>query len=432
MDGLCRVTLRDEWRNFVTNPDRAGRHLANLGKSITAAVDASIDPEVLADFLGKLPNGEDDITLIASIIDLASGGYEDFCTRQLPPLLDSLSNEKVGEHAIVGPMLRGNTRWDLTTLGRLSGRLLPTQFVTRLPQRSFALPENALVRWLVEDITRMISWIETRIGSKALLPQFAGIRDRCGEALRHQWFREVPPPRWLEVSMRLAAQRQRLPAYRQAERLAARRQGYLNRDRAARWQYIIELLAVDWLAPISDDDLFELYALVLVLDILERDLGLNRPTQYGLSVPGRDHIALFESGTSRVRVFFDQSPASVLAYPSYQLAILAAHDGVRGVPRRPDLVVVHDGPPGRRVAFVEVKKTADGGYISDSVYKALGYLSDFRAIWEASPSKPNIVVLFPETIGPKVTTKIADQEVILASSFDRQTVATALRIGLGL
>ena len=426
------MTLREEWRDFVTDPGRAGRHLTNLGKSVAATAGPPLDPAVLENFLGKLSDGEDDIALVAGIVDLASGGYDDFCTRQLPPLLDSLANEKIDEVALVGPVLRGNTRWDLTTLGRLSGRLLPTQFITRLPQRSFALPENALVRWLIEDITKTIAWIEKRIGSKALLPQLASIRDGCDEALRHQWFREVAPPRWLDAPMRLAAQRQRLPAYRRAAGLAVRRQGYQNRDRSARWRHVVELLAVNWLAPLSDDDLFELYALVFVLDVLERDLGLNTPSQYGLAAPGRGHIALFDNGANKVRVFFDQSPSSVLSYPSYQLAILAAHDGVRGVPRRPDLVVVNDRPDGRFVMFVEVKKTADSGYISDSIYKALGYLSDFRAIWEASPSNPKIVVLFPENIIPKAATKIVEQEVILASSFDRRTAATALRVGLNL
>ena len=94
--------------------------------------------------------------------------------------------------------------------------------------------------------------------------------------------------------------------------------------------------------------------------------------------------------------------------------------------------MVCDGEQGRRVAFVEVKKTADSSYISDSVYKALGYLSDFRTIWAGIPSNPKIVVLFPEAIAPKAATNIAEQEVILASSADRATVSAALRAGLGL
>jgi len=426
------VIAREEWHSFVTDPARAGRHLSNIGKSVGHSSATPVEPSVLAEFLERLSNSDASVELIASIVDLTSSDYIDFCTRQLPPLLDSLANEKVGETAVVGPMLRGNTRWDLTAIGRTSGRLLPTQFVTRLPQRSFALPENALVRWLVDDLTRTVKLVESSIGSKALLPQLSIIREGCEEALRHQWFREVPPPHWLDSPMRLAAQRQRLPAYRLASVLATRRQRYSQRDRTSRWRHILELLAVNWLAPVSDDDLLELFALVMVLDLLEHELGLGAPTQYGLAAPGRDHIALFTAGAGSIRVYFDQSPVSVLGCKSYQLKILDAHDGVRGVGRRPDVMLVHDSPAGRRVIFVEVKKTADGSYISDSVYKALGYISDFRDLWGAETMNPKIVVLFPEGIAPRVQSSIGNQEVVLASAFDRTSLVSSLRASLGL
>jgi hypothetical protein len=93
-------------------------------------------------------------------------------------------------------------------------------------------------------------------------------------------------------------------------------------------------------------------------------------------------------------------------------------------------MVVHDSPAGRRIVFVEVKKTADGSYISDSVYKALGYISDFRDLWGTHSSNPKIVVLFPEGIGLKQTALVEDQEVVLASAFDRSSLQAALRSGL--
>jgi hypothetical protein len=425
------VSLRQQWRDFIADPGRAGRHLANLGTGIEASVGDAIEQEVLAAFLAKLSRGTDDIALLAGVVDLLSGGYAEFCARQLPQLLDSLANERVGENAVVGPALRGNTRWDLTTIGRLSGRLSPVQFVSRLPVRSFALPENGLVRWLVEELSGTVAWIERRVGSQSLPRELAGIRDGCEEALRHQWFREVPAPTLLDAHMRSSAQRQRLPAYRRAAALAGRRQRYRERDRAARWRNILDLLASDWLSPVSDDDIFELYALVLVLDLLERDLGLGSPTQLGLAAPRREHIALFEAGEARVRVFFDQSPQAILGIPSYQMAILDAHDGVQGAPRRPDVMIVHESAEHRRVMFLEVKRTSDTGYISDSVYKALGYILDFREIWSSHPSNPKIIVLFPEYIAPKSNVDLAQQEVVLASSFSRVVIATGLRLGLG-
>lgn len=426
------MSLYQQWRDFVCDPKRAGRHLTNTGRSVSPGEAPPIVDAVLQDFLRKLGGGEADVSLLASIIDLSVGDYHEFCTRLLPSLLDALANERAGANAVVGPAMRGAVRWDQTLIGRQSGRLLPTQFVTRLPVRSFTLPENQLVRWLVESVVRTVSFVERRLGSRSLPLRFAAMRDGCDEALQHEWFRQVPPPTVLEPRMRLAAGRNRLPGYRAAAGLAARRERYQARDRSARWQHSLDLLAANWLEPISPDDLLELYCLVLVLDVLEHDLKLNAPIQYGLAAAGRDHVAMFESGGTAVRVFFDQSPHATLGYSSYQLAILAAHEGMRGVSRRPDVVVVRDGADGRRVCFIEVKKTADSSYISDSVYKALGYISDYRAIWGGTTSNPKVVLIFPEDIGPKPGMNFSSHEVVMASSMDRATLGAALRSALRL
>jgi hypothetical protein len=426
------MSLRQQWRDFVCDPQRAGRHLANTGRSVSLGTAASIEDPVLQDFLRKLHGGDEDITLLASIIDLAAGGYQEFCTLLLPPLLNSLANERTGEDAIVGPVMRGAVRWDRTTIGRMSGRLSPAQFVSRLPVRSFAVPENALVRWLVESLVLTVSLVERRVGSGSLPKAFAAMRDGCDEALRHEWFRQVPPPTSLEPWMRLTAQRNRSPGYRVAASLAVRRERYQTHNRSVRWQHTLELLAANWLEPISPDDLLELYAVVLVLDVLESDLGLAAPAEYGLATAGRDHVARFESAAGTVRVFFDQSPHVTMGYASYHLSILDAHQGIRGVSRRPDVVVVRDSPQGRRVCFIEVKQTADSSYTSDSVYKALGYISDYRAIWNQAPSNPKVVLLFPEDIHPRTGMDFAAQEVVMVSSLDRATVAAAIRSALAL
>src|SRR5438876_570575 len=112
MDVFRPMTLRQQWRDFITHPNHAGRHLTSLGKSIEAAEAAPISLAALEDFLVKLAGGTEDVDLLAGAVDLVCGGYADFCTRQLPPLLDSLLSERLGENAIVGPGLRGNTRWD--------------------------------------------------------------------------------------------------------------------------------------------------------------------------------------------------------------------------------------------------------------------------------------------------------------------------------
>jgi hypothetical protein len=173
-------------------------------------------------------------------------------------------------------------------------------------------------------------------------------------------------------------------------------------------------------------------ALTLVLDLLEEESGLGAPREFGLAISGRAHIARFDKGASTVRVFFDQSPVGFLDAQSVQLDILGAHIGVRAVPRRPDIVVVHDQGDHRRVIFVEVKKSADAGYLSDSVYKAFGYIADFQAIWSKFASNPKVVLLAPEDVALKSGIGAGDLSVVLVSSMNRDGLRECLHAGLGL
>jgi hypothetical protein len=430
MDGLCSLSLRQQWRDFVVSPQRSGRHLASIGAAVAADIAPIIDDPVICEFLTRLADGPSSVEFLAGIVDLLGHEYGLFCTRELPTLLDSLANDNVSTNAIVGPALRGNTRWDLTYSGRLSGRVSPVQFVTRLPVRNFSLPENQLVRWLVADLSLAVSSIEARLGSSSVPASLRVIRDACTEATKHPWFKDVVPPRVLDVHMQTSALRRRLPAYRTAATLAQRRSGFTSRDRIVRWKHIVTLLSANWLSPVSDDDLFELYVLTFVLDLLQHECGFGLPVQFGLNAAGRTHIARFEKGESSVHVFFDQSPTKFLEARSVQLELLDAHEGVRPVPRRPDIVVVHNSGSVRRVLFVEVKRSTDGSYVSDSIYKAFGYLTDFADLWSSSAANPKVALIVPENVSLKTSKNVHDIEVVLVSSMDRKALAGAIQAAL--
>lgn len=201
------MSLSQQWKEFVLDPRRAGRYLSNIGASVEAEQGPAIDPTVVQHFLDALSAGSADVWFLGSVVDLLSASYASFCTQALPSLLDSLSNEHVGENAVVGPAVRGNVRWDLTATARQSGRISPVQFVTRLPARSFVLPENQLVRWLVDSLERSVREVEERIGSKGLPRQLRMIRDGCREANKHPWFKDVPSPRSPEPNMITSALR---------------------------------------------------------------------------------------------------------------------------------------------------------------------------------------------------------------------------------
>lgn len=415
---------REAWREFICSPDRAGRHLSSIGRGVTGATSDAIDLAVLQSFLDKLSDSTDDVRLLGSTVDLISGGYTAFAKGPLHRILDALSNEMLSQEQIVGPGLRGNPRWDRTILQRMAGTLSPVHYVSRTSHRSFDLPENQLLSWLVDDLRRTVAVVEQRVGTAALHAHLQALRDDCELARRHHWFGDIDAPLRLTQEMIAAASRHRRPEYRAAAALARRRFEIETSDHHAWWYTMLSLLAVNWLEPVSDDDLFELYVLVLTLDVLTDELGFGQPVEYGLVTSRRGHIALFENEHQKVQVYFDQTPAAVFGIPTEYGQVLAQHRGLSGGERRPDILVVAEREGETRLVLVEMKKSADGRYLSDSVYKMFAYLYDFRGTAGTGRTvKALLVVPGGVSAAPGAP---ADRNVFIASGDDRAGMSKAL------
>jgi hypothetical protein len=414
---------RDAWRDFICSPDRASRHLSALGRGVVEGTFEAIDLAVLQAFLERLNGAAEDVRLLGAAVDLICGGYCAFADRQLHRIMDALSNEMLASEQVVGPGLRGNPRWDRTLVQRFAGTLSPVHYISRTSHRSFELPENQLLSWLIDDLRHTIAFIEQRVGSAALHRNLQGLREQCEGARQHHWFGDISVPLRVTPAMLTAARRHRQPEYRTAAALARRRLDLEANEHEARWYTLLSLLAVNWLEPVSDDDLFELYVLVLVLDLLSNELGLGEPVEYGLITRRREHVALFQSERERVRVFFDQSPATLFGLTTEYAQVISHHRGLAGTERRPDIVVLVERDNEKRLVLVEMKKSFDERYISDSVYKVFGYLYDFTARG-GLPAKALLVV--PSGISA-LSTAPAGRPVLIASGDDRVGMSRALR-----
>lgn len=414
---------RAAWREFICAPNHPYRHLASLGASVQGANSDAIDTADLSDFLQKL-RGDDEVRLLADMVDLLSGGYGVFAETQLPRLLDSLANEMESRDEIVGPGLRGNPRWDRTLIARMAGTLPVGRYHSRTSHRSFALPENELLRWLVDEIINSVRNLARRSKGATLHSALSGLLKRTEEAAAHHWLSQLPVPPHLTPAMIAAAKRSRHPEYRQAAELAEARARLRSPSEDARWYAILMLLAVGWLEPVSDDDLFELYALTLVIDVIAHDLGFGEPEEYGLVTSGRGHVASFRSDHGRLRVLFDQNPSAAVRAQDQYRGVVAGHVGLTGNARRPDISIVYDRTDGQRFVIVEVKRTANDRYISDSVYKMFGYLYDFSAFWAEGHPCPRSVLLIPE--GVTRTGDAPYRDIAVVSGDDRGALVSAL------
>ncbi len=423
------MTRREAWRDYICAPEHAGRYLSTIGRAVSGAVSEAVNRDVLESFLNKLRDADGDTRLLADAVDLTVGSYVDYATRSLPRILDSLANEMVAREEVVGPALCGNPRWDRTVLRRMSGTLSPSHYVSRTAHRSFEMPENLLLSWLVEDLRRTVGLIEHRVGSRALHDGLRAIRRECDLAQRHDWFGNVSRPLRPTPAMLAAAARHRSREYRAAAGLARHRLDLENDDRSARWSTVIALLAVNWLEPISDDDLFELYVLVQTLDLLAGEL---EPVQYGLVAAGRSHVAMFRGEDREVRVFFDQTPTSIFRIESRYGRIRAECNGIAGRERRPDILVVSKGKAGSRIVLVEMKNSVDSSYISDGIYKVLAYMYDFQDVCKTEIGNELRAVLVVPTGVSALPHATADRHVFVASADDRQGLAAAMKHALAL
>ena len=415
---------RAGWRDFICAPDHPYRHLASLGASVRGANSDAIDLASLDDFLQKL-RGDHDVALLADMVDLVSGCYGAFVRDRLPGLLDALANEMESRDEIVGPGLRGNPRWDRTVVSRMAGILPVGRYHSRTAHRSFALPENALLRWLVNELLTSARNLIRRSASSKPHETLAAILQDCEEATAHHWLSQLAVPPYLTGEMVAAGKRSRRPEYRSAAELAEARARLKSSSDDDRWYAILMLLAVGWLEPVSDDDMFELYALALVMDVIALELEFGEPEEYGLVTSGRGPVASFRSDTGRLRVIFDQHPTGAASLRDRYRGIVSAHRGITGTARRPDISLIYDRMDDPRFVIVEVKRTANERYVSDSIYKVFGYLYDFAALWREAQPDPRSVLLIPEGVGVVPGRKYPETAVVSAE--DREALAQALR-----
>lgn len=150
------------------------------------------------------------------------------------------------------------------------------------------------------------------------------------------------------------------------------------------------LLRRSLFAPERHDDLFEVWAmLTLVGNHLEAGWILKDARLIGgYRTPKKPRFTL-QRGSDVAEIYFQTIPSEMSSKSQYK-SIFADYDLGAAI-RRPDLTVKVTTSLGSYRYLVEVKRTKDAGYITDSVYKTLGYISDFAHT--IGPSTPFAYIL---------------------------------------
>ncbi|MGO8567019.1 hypothetical protein ELH43_21770 [Rhizobium ruizarguesonis] len=270
---------------------------------------------------------------------------------------------------------RGRIDWMRTFARRTQAGSDPTLFVSRSVERTSDTSAARLFAFLLNKIVEGGEWLDKReipeIARTDLQSHTATAR-RIAAIFRSRGVRPSNRVTGREVA---PLRKSRRPDVIAAVRLYDL---YVNVVELANENLLRNLLRRKQLAPEDLDDLFEVWTLLTLVELhLNEGWDLQKALLIGGgSSPKRPKFTMEKNG--HVAELFYQTIPSEMGKSSAYKAIFREYD-LDASMRRPDITARVTGLDGQvQRMIIEVKRTRDQGYILDSVYKTLGYLSDFK------------------------------------------------------
>jgi hypothetical protein len=159
------------------------------------------------------------------------------------------------------------------------------------------------------------------------------------------------------------------------------------------WALIVEMLQNGWYEPVSDDDLFEVYCLTVLLEALDRICAFGPPSAFGLNMVGRPYIAQYDAADgSTATVYFQQTPVGAVAATSRYSDVTRRYEGLNLNQRRPDILLHLNINGQSSYVLFECKNTLERATIADGVYQVFAYMNDFASLWPP-PGEPRAALL---------------------------------------
>jgi len=169
-----------------------------------------------------------------------------------------------------------------------------------------------------------------------------------------------------------------------------------------------QLLAATYLVPLSHDSLFELFVLTKAIQAAESE-GWRTVR---LRAIGAQRVPVFQLVRQGATCdFYYQHTPDALKESSEYISMFR-DTGIPTTVRRPDIVVRMKRGQGTWIGLIEVKRTTSPSYISDGIYKCLGYLRDFKVIDAQTGPKAALVVWG----GVNATFRVPSDVVVLTAN----------------
>lgn len=345
------------------------------GYLLPASGQTALKVEEAARFLERLTGRPHELALLraVSMFSPRMESLQHFAFEALPDLVRALPAQAEITRREWEGGFQGRLELQATRAYWANGQR--TRFVTRSRSRSFALPENVLVRAVAARMLRVL--VDLRQANAMSAAGWGAAAPACEGQLRHLLgstvLREVPEepvgPRHEE-----AAHASRHPGHTAAlDWHRALRQGLDDRDPAR----IAAVVARGALSPLDEPTRFELAVVIRLVQAISDWLDGNAAGSWtfrrSLVRAGRREVAAFERDDgARVRVFYNQAyldagPCDAGARHYF------GHTGRM----RPDVTVVVESDGYRSAAVIEVKLTERQSYVLEGFHEAMLYRTEY-------------------------------------------------------
>jgi hypothetical protein len=270
-----------------------------------------------------------------------------------------------------GRVPSGFVDWPATIQGRFARIHDPSVMVLRRSEVHRDLPENRLVKFLLEEMGRMAGDVILRGGTDGVWrSRILSVMALAHSMLRSRAMLEIASSPSREGYRSALASRTR--GYREAARAYGVYLDLFGRKNLAR---LIEMFRQRVLIPEAEDRAFELLVLFRALDHLER-FGARRIAIRLIGL-GSGPTFIFECPhQQQLHIHFQNVPSSWGSTSLYREVLRGS--GLEGSTRRPDIVIraIRNGLVVRTL-LLEMKCSADSDTIRDGAFQLLGYCADF-------------------------------------------------------
>ncbi|MFW6026660.1 MAG: hypothetical protein ACOCRX_09985, partial [Candidatus Woesearchaeota archaeon] len=161
------------------------------------------------------------------------------------------------------------------------------------------------------------------------------------------------------------------------------------------------------LKPLNNNVLYELYVFFNILDVIE---GQGWKLKSVNLIGGNsESVSVYSKNNETIKIYYQNLPKKLKEKSIYGNYLDFYDLNCRS--RRPDVIIEKDS---QKYCIIEVKRSANRGYIVDGVYKLMGYLKDFEKRVTNGVSGVKGILTAWELPGNERINFINKQELLLA------------------